>query len=40
MKHYESVEFLSILECQAPSTQKRKASLLKTFWWRFCNQHC
>jgi len=33
MKHYESVEFLSIFECQAP-LHKRKAPLLKTFWRR------
>jgi len=43
MKHYKSVEILSILECQAPPhkpkapAQKRKAPLLKTFWRRFCS---
>jgi len=41
MKHYISVEFLTISECQAPPRkrkaplQKRKASLLKICWRRF-----
>jgi len=35
MKHYKSVEFLSNFQCPAP-LHKRKASLLKTFWPRFC----
>jgi len=44
LKHetLQSVEFLSIFRFQAPTDkpkappQKRKASLLKTFWRRFC----
>jgi len=42
MKHYKPVEFLSIYRVSSPShkpkapPQKRKASLLKTFWRRFC----
>jgi len=43
MKHYITVEFLPILECEAapaktqipPSETQRP--LLKTFWWRFCS---
>jgi len=35
MKHFKSVEFCQILECQA-TLHKRKAPLLKTFWRRFC----
>jgi len=35
MKHFKSVEFFQILECQAP-LRKRKTSLMKTFCWRFC----
>jgi len=34
MKHYESVEFLSYFRMSSP-LNKRKASLLKTFWRRF-----
>jgi len=35
MKHYKSVDFLSIFKM--PSfLHKRKACLLKTFWRRFC----
>jgi len=39
MKHDKSVDFCQFL-CQAPP-QKRKAPLLKTFWWRswFHEQH-
>jgi len=35
MKHYKSVEFLSIFGMSIP-LPKRKAPLLKTFWRRFC----
>jgi len=35
MKHYKSVEFLSIFRMSSPP-HKRKAPLLKTFWRRFC----
>jgi len=41
MKHYKSVEILSIFRVSSPLAQtlspphKRKAPLLKTFWWRF-----
>jgi len=42
LKHYKSVEFLSILNVKPtlperkPPPHKRKASLLTTFWRRFC----
>jgi len=35
MKHYKTVTFVQISECQAP-LDKCKAPLLRTFWWRFC----
>jgi len=35
IKHFTSVEFCQILECEAPP-HKRKAPLLTTFWRRFC----
>jgi len=35
VKHYKSVECLSIFRVSSPP-QKRKAPLLKTFWRRFC----
>ena len=37
MKHYKSVEILSIFRVSSPP-QKRKASVLKTFWRRFCSE--
>jgi len=37
MKHYKSVEFLQIFECQAP-LRKRKVPLLKSYWRRFCTK--
>jgi len=43
MKHYKSVEFLSNFRVSSPPAQtqrppqKCKASLLKTFWRRFCS---
>jgi len=42
MKHYKSVEFLLIFECQSPPHKPKyplqkckEAPLLKTFWRRF-----
>jgi len=34
MKHYKSVDFCQILECQSPCASA--VSQLKTFWWWFC----
>jgi len=41
MKHYKSVEILSIFGLSSPPAQTRslpaetQSPLLKTFWWRF-----
>ena len=36
MKHYKTVMFVQISECQAPLHKCKAPSLWKTFWWRSC----